>query len=278
MHGTVGAPLVLATGENYADAMVAGPLAGRLDGSLLMTLPDRLPESVRAEIERLRPSEIIVLGSESSVSEAAVRTASEAAGTEKVTRIAGSDRVDTAAKVAEQYFPYARQAFVATGWNFPDALSAASLGAITDSPVLLTTPDRAHPRVRDYLQRNGVLTRAVVWGDERSVSARAVTQIEVSTTAVVERVAGADRYETNVAGVQKFAPNAEGIVVATGSTHPDALTAALVSARTGYPLVIVPGECSTATTGDLVTQLQPKQAIVIGSEQSVSDGALSTRC
>ena len=61
----------LASGENYPDALAGAPVAARAGAPLLLTGRDCVPASTRAELTRLRATNIVVLGGTSAVSEAA---------------------------------------------------------------------------------------------------------------------------------------------------------------------------------------------------------------
>jgi putative cell wall-binding protein len=63
-----GAPVVVvASGVNFADALVAAPFGVR--GPILLTETDRLPISTATEIRRLKPKEIIIVGGLAAVSQ-----------------------------------------------------------------------------------------------------------------------------------------------------------------------------------------------------------------
>jgi hypothetical protein len=61
--------VVLANGSTFPDALAWGA-SGLGSGPLLLTDRDRLPEATRAELSRLRPCYVVVLGGTSSVSDA----------------------------------------------------------------------------------------------------------------------------------------------------------------------------------------------------------------
>jgi len=61
--------VVLANGTTFPDALAWGA-SGLGSGPLLLTERDRLPDATRAELARLRPCYVIVLGGASSVSDA----------------------------------------------------------------------------------------------------------------------------------------------------------------------------------------------------------------
>ena len=66
-----GAPVVyVATGENFPDALVGAAAAGKAGAPLLLTPRTSIPASIRAELTRLAPGRIIVLGGTGVISDA----------------------------------------------------------------------------------------------------------------------------------------------------------------------------------------------------------------
>lgn len=62
----------IATGQNFPDALAAGPVAGVTKGPLLLVPGTSVPASVQAELQRLSPTKVVVLGSEAVVSNAVI--------------------------------------------------------------------------------------------------------------------------------------------------------------------------------------------------------------
>ena len=116
----------LAPGEDYA--LAAGPAAAKLGGPVLVTKRAELPEATVAELTRLKPKMIVVVGGSDVVSpavEAALRRYSAT-----VRRVAGADRYETAAQVSAAFFdPGVAALYVAIGEDFPDALAAGAAAA-----------------------------------------------------------------------------------------------------------------------------------------------------
>ncbi|MGA8047966.1 MAG: cell wall-binding repeat-containing protein, partial [Dermatophilaceae bacterium] len=130
--------VLLSTGLNFADAMTGGALAGHRDGPLLLTAPTVIPDAVVAELTRLRPREIVILGSAPTVSEAVRVQAAAYAPT--VRRIAGPDRYQTAALISAEFPASVPHTYLATGTNFPDGLTAGALAGSQGVPLLTSTP------------------------------------------------------------------------------------------------------------------------------------------
>jgi len=118
--------VLIATGEDFLDALVAGPVATREGGPLLLSRRNDLPSQTRAEIIRLAPSKVIIVGATGIVS-AAVEAQIEALGP-TVDRISGSSRYTTAADAAAMAGP-GGNVFVVTSHDFADGLAAVPLAS-----------------------------------------------------------------------------------------------------------------------------------------------------
>jgi len=70
----------LAIGTNFPDALAGAAAAGHKGGPLLLVAGDSLPPATRAELARLKPARIVILGSTSVVSSAVLQASEAAAG------------------------------------------------------------------------------------------------------------------------------------------------------------------------------------------------------
>ena len=133
-----GVPVVyVATGQNYPDAIAGGPAAAAEGGPVLLVRSGSIPSVTAAELNRLKPARIVVLGGTSTVSAGVANAlAGYASGT--VSRRAGSDRYGTAAAISAAVFdPGVPVVYVATGQNYPDAIAGGPAAAAEGGPVLL---------------------------------------------------------------------------------------------------------------------------------------------
>lgn len=165
-----GAPVAfVANGQVFADALAGAPVAGRQGGPVLLTQPDALPAATIEELVRLRPTKIVILGGESSVSDP-VRTQLAALTTGEVTRSAGPDRYATATAISAQSFASGTPvAFLANGLVFADALAGAPIAALLGGPVLLTQAGGLPTTVANELRRLKP-ARIIILGGDASVS------------------------------------------------------------------------------------------------------------
>jgi putative cell wall-binding protein len=136
-----GAPVAyIASGAGFADAVSAAPAAAAAGGPVLLVNATQAPPATLAELARLGPAQVIVVGGIGAVSDSVLAAIAAALPGATVSRIAGPDRYATSAAVAAGFGPGVAGAYVATGLNFPDALAAAAAAGAADSPVLLTRP------------------------------------------------------------------------------------------------------------------------------------------
>jgi SpoIID/LytB domain protein len=130
----------LASGEAFPDALAGAAVAAANDAPVLLTKAGSLPAPTAAELERLQPASIVVLGGEGAISKAVEDQLAPYAHGGGVTRVWGDDRYETASAVASKLLPDATSAYVANGLLFPDALAGAALAGHKGAPVLLTKP------------------------------------------------------------------------------------------------------------------------------------------
>ncbi len=225
--------VVIATGENYPDALGGSALAGVLDAPILLTTRATLLPEVAKEIERLGAREVYVLGGPYALS-AAVMAELEAlldAQEGRVIRIGGTDRYHTAELVAAEVVDilgenYGGEAFVATGENFADALAASPLAAYGGVPVYLAPKPVISAQTIAAMEAAGVTDVVLLGGEAAMPEDVAVIILKAGMSAA--RIDGADRYETaaKVAkfGVGEMGMDWDGVAIATGETFADALS------------------------------------------------------
>lgn len=117
-----GAPaVILARGDNPADALAAGPVGAKLDAPILLTQPGSMPAATIAAIQKLHPQRIIVAGGSGAVNDVVASQAASLAGIAGVERVYGADRYATSHRLAETFFPEQKEVFV--GLQNPNAQS-----------------------------------------------------------------------------------------------------------------------------------------------------------
>jgi len=229
--------VVIATGENFPDALSASGLCGVFDAPLLLTPKAKLPSGLLAELDRLGVTNIFLIGSTESVS-ANVENALQRPD-RSVRRIGGKNRYETSALIARNLDvgPNATTMFLVRGDSYADALSVSPWSFWYGIPVLLTRPDEMPSETRDHCIKYGINT-AIVIGGESAVNTKVLYQLPLTEA---YRISGSDRYATSVAVAQALgSPTFDSAVigVATGTGFADALGGGVACGYWGSPLLL----------------------------------------
>lgn len=140
----------VASGEGFADALAGVSAAVDGEAPLLLAAADELTAPTAAELERLDPDRVVVLGGEAALARSV--EAAAAAHADRVDRLAGPSRFATAAAIAVDGFDGAAgEVFTATGLDYPDALAAGAVAGARGAPVLLAAPDELTRPTRDAI-------------------------------------------------------------------------------------------------------------------------------
>jgi peptidoglycan/xylan/chitin deacetylase (PgdA/CDA1 family) len=172
---TPGVPVAyVATGVTYQDALSGAGAAGVNKGPVLLVQPNGIPGVIAAELSRLKPVRIVVLGGNQAVSDGVLASL---AGFAPTTRLWGADAYGTSAAVSAGTFatPGVPVAYVATGATYQDALSGAAAAGVNKGPVLLVQPNGIPGVIAAELQRLKP-ARIVVLGGNQAVSDAVMAQ------------------------------------------------------------------------------------------------------
>ncbi|HUF83907.1 MAG TPA: cell wall-binding repeat-containing protein, partial [Acidimicrobiia bacterium] len=258
----------LATSRDYGDALSAGPGAVIDTAPVLLTDIDHLDPGTAAELLRLRPQRIVVIGGTAAVSDA-VFSELRSYATMAIVRVAGHDRFETAAAVSRATHPTGSDTvYLATGRDHADAL-AAGLGASTDDAPVLLTEANLLPRATSEEIRRLRPSRIVIVGGTAAI-ASGVEAALVANTAVVERVAGRDRYETAAAVNARVVPGTDTVFIVTGTTFGDALGAIPTAARTASGALTVGDGVIDESVAAELRRLEPTTIIVVGGTAAIA--------
>lgn len=267
--------VVVASGENFPDALAVGPLVLELpveDGwaaeefPILLVGRDRIPNAVAAEIQRLAPDHIVVVGGPAAVSDAVLTQLAGIVGTAEVGRVSGEDRYETAAMLTAGVDPV-DEVFVVSGEGFPDALTAGPAAARQGTVLVLTRTASLPQPSADTLTRLAP-SKVTVVGGPAAVSDAVVAQIQQALPgATVSRVSGPNRYATAAAVADAVWPNgAESVFLAPGAKFPDALSGTPAATLNDAPILLTRETCHPSETIASLADLDPALRVHLGGE------------
>lgn len=250
--------VVLATANQYADALSAGPLAAHYGNApILLSKTDALTPAVEQELKRLKANKVVIVGGTMALSSSVESKLKNMGLT--VERLSGQTRYATNEKINEK-LPAADGVFVTAGNNYPDALTAASIAVVKNWPIVLVADGQAVPNSL----KTAFGDEVVIVGGTTAVSAsleKAVKR-EIGSDAV-RRLSGKTRYDTGTAAIDYFADEfmSNRLIVSTGTNYPDALVSSAVSARYNAPLFLVPDNSMPSTLTSSLTQHSKEKLI-----------------
>ena len=271
----------VATGTSFPDALAGGPAAAAGRAPLLLVTPTAVPDATAAELTRLAPDRIVVLGGDAAVGPEVVDDLEAIA---PVHRIAGANRYATAAGVsAETFDGPVERLYLATGESFPDALAVGPAAGARGVPILLSLPSRVPDVTLDEIERLDPAEIVIVGGIGAVSDAAEADLRRFYPGITINRVAGADRYNTarqvllfeRLGSTDAFPtlddPLIEIAHLATGLSFPDALAAGPVAALEGASLLLTRPEDLSEVTRDALAIAAPSRVTILGGVGALSE-------
>ena len=258
--------LVLVNSKEYPDSLTAAPLAKALKAPILLNDSNRLDTQVKNEIRRLGVKKVILVGGNNSL----------AIGIEKdlkimnleLSRIAGKDRYDTSARLAKQLVKltgYSDRAIVASGENFPDALTASSIAAKDDLPVLLVK-STSIPYYIDEVMKDMGIKKTILVGGNKSIGKNIESELRAEY-----RIAGKNRYETANLVREYGYKKPKKIFLTTGESFADALVSSALAAMENAPIQLLNPKNNSDNYIDFTNRENIEDIIVLGGEKSIPE-------
>jgi len=270
--------VVLASGDNYADALAGVPLAYKMNAPILLVQKHKLHADTLAEIQRLGAKNVYILGGAAAISDD-VKTELESKGY-KVERIKGKNRFATSLEIAKKLQELCGkpdEIFFAYSHNYPDALAVSGVAAAKGCPVVYVAKSGILDKdIAEFVKNSGAKKGTII-GGTAAIGEAAEGDIAKYGVKNVTRLSGKNRYATCVKINEAYADVLTGksVCVATGTNFPDALAGGVFAAKTKSPLVLV----GTSLANEHKSYLNSKDAnkvYVFGGTGAVSDNVVSS--
>jgi len=147
--------LIIVRNDNLIDYIVALPYSKLLGIPILPVNPQKLDSTTLAQLqsyEQFGWGKVLVIGDYKAISQTVQEQLIELGF--QVTRIGGATRVDTAVKLAEEFYPNgAKTVILASASDYGSALAAARWAMNYNNPLLLTNPNNLSQSVITALKR-----------------------------------------------------------------------------------------------------------------------------
>ncbi|RXM74648.1 cell wall-binding repeat-containing protein [Clostridium tetani] len=148
-----GTPVFLVNGYGFADSLSVSSISAIKDYPVIMTTKDTIPSNLKAQLTKLQPSKVYIIGSENIVSQKVqeeLYKINKNLKMDDVVRIYGKDRFETNILINKAFNVKSNNAFVASGMDFADALSGSALAGKYNAPIVLTN-NKNFQNEKDYL-------------------------------------------------------------------------------------------------------------------------------
>lgn len=200
-------------------------------------------------------------------------------GKVKISRLAGSDRIETSIAISKESWTNTDTVVLANGYNFADALAGTPLASAVNAPILLTGGKKLEDSVRNEISRLKV-KKAYLLGGPAAISADIESALKKEGISVV-RLSGNDRYGTAIEIAKELAKKTDGkfteIYFACASNFPDALSVSSIAAIQGNPILYAPQNGSlTNETASYAKSTGCKNATVLGGPAAISETGLNS--
>ncbi|MGG4169038.1 cell wall-binding repeat-containing protein [Rossellomorea vietnamensis] len=254
--------VVLARDTTFPDALAGAPFAYQEDAPILLNPKGSLNNKVKERIKELGAKKVVILGGEGAISGEVARELRK--NGLDVQRIGGETRYETAANIAKQLGNY-KQAVIAYGGNFPDALSIAPYAASKGIPILLSPKQELAIETKEALKS---VTDTIIVGGKAVISEQVEKQLAKKNP---YRISGIDRYETSVNIATQLQIPGDIITVATGENFADALTGSVLAAKYYEPIILVQKNKLPAPVRTYISENRTWYYTVLGGEGAISE-------
>lgn len=283
--------VVVATGEDFPDALAAAYLAGARNAAVLLVRRHEVPLATTAALATLRTTTVILVGSTGAVGQdvqdtlAATASTAPGAPTLAVSRIGGDDRFQTMQLIAADPGPAfvgsmagRRTALLVSGEDFPDAVATAPLSYAMRLPIILSTRAGLDPRAAAAL-RDLAIDQVVIAGGPGALAPAVETDLAVQGIGVSRRLAGADRSDTSrlVAdfAIEAFGFSASHFNLASGERALGGSDALVLGPHGGRDLSPTLITNSSTEPGSVVGFSRGRSSTLIGAHAGGAEAALS---
>ena len=260
--------VILTSSDKMVDALSSSPYGVGKNAPTLLVEKDSIMDEVLQEIKRLNPSQIIIAGGKTVVSEK-VEDQIKQLGI-KPQRIAGADRFETAVKLGEQIRANStnkKEIILVNGFNNIDALTAGSLASKLNIPILLTQSDQLNEITEKAIKDWGI-EKVTIIGGKTQVS-EAIEEKLQNSGLKVDRIAGRTRVDTALEVAKAVNKTADKVIFANKTAYPDALIAPYLSKAEQAPIILIDKDEASVSVKQYLRENKIKEGIIIGGEKSI---------
>ncbi len=153
---------VIASGQVFPDALSVGTFASRDGYPILLVKKNLVPDQVVRAIKDLDIKKTYIAGGTNTISKS-----TEAKLPGVLERMAGKDRYETSVAIAKSKFRDSKEAFIASGEEFADALVISPVSGKYNRPTLLASRNKkTNAVVKKYIEESYLTSITAIGGEK----------------------------------------------------------------------------------------------------------------
>ena len=153
---------VIASGQVFPDALSVGTFASRDGYPILLVKKNLVPDQVVRAIKDLDIKKTYIAGGTNTISKS-----TEAKLPGVLERMAGKDRYETSVAIAKSKFKDSKEAFIASGEEFADALVISPVSGKYNRPTLLASRNKkTNAVVKKYIEESYLTSITAIGGEK----------------------------------------------------------------------------------------------------------------
>lgn len=196
-----------------------------------------------------------------------------------VSRISGANRYETSVNIANSFSSdKLENVIIASGDDFPDALTGSVLSKKINAPILLVGKDISSSRdsinfIKNKLDWGGTI---YILGGKSSVSKNFDSYFNSLGYSSIKRLGGRNRFDTNFT-ITRYLMTEKGtpVVMVNAFGFADALSVSSIAASKGYPIIIADSFKLADETKQTLQNIEPSKIFIVGGESSITGNIVS---
>lgn len=237
LNNSLVSTVVISSGESYPDAQSIASFAANKGWPILLTPKNALPKEMEDYLLEKKPAKVYVTGGAGVISDKVESQIKGLLPLASVQRLAGQDRFDTNAVIAQTFNTNPSTVYLATGYGFADSLAGSVLAAKDGDPIILMNPnsDTIPLSTLDYLTnlyKTGKMPSLLVLGGSGAINDALVN--------LVDKFLDGTLTEDSIQSIDQYLNKSKNIILKSNEefTLPYTVTARLYNGATKQVRVI----------------------------------------
>ena len=149
-----GTPVFISNAYGFADALSASGISAIKEYPILLTKNNELPDFIKKQLSNIKPSKIYIVGGTGMISSDEESQIKSLMPSSEIIRLSGSNRYETSINLYKYFNLDTKNIILASGKNFPDALSGSQLSAKFNASMVLCDENNLDLQQNEFNEKN----------------------------------------------------------------------------------------------------------------------------